>query len=57
VDQDLLLRPRGRRQRGGTRKRYAGLVESPAGRRIVFTGMEAVRGDWTELAKDVQREL
>jgi len=23
----------------------------------VFTGMEAVRGDWTELAKEVQREL
>ena len=25
--------------------------------RVVFTGMEAVRRDWTELARDVQREL
>ncbi len=42
----------------GARKRYAGLVDSPGGSaRVVFTGMEAVRGDWTELAKEVQREL
>ena len=26
-------------------------------RRVLFTGMEAVRGDWTDLARDVQREL
>lgn len=38
----------------GARKRYAGLVE---GGRVVFTGMEAVRGDWTPLAREVQREL
>jgi len=41
----------------GARKRYAGLVEGPGGPRVVFTGMEAVRGDWTPLAKEVQREL
>jgi DNA polymerase-2 len=42
----------------GARKRYAGLVHPPGGSpRVVFTGMEAVRGDWTELAKQVQREL
>ena len=42
----------------GARKRYAGLVDVPNGSpRVVFTGMEAVRGDWTELAKQVQREL
>jgi DNA polymerase-2 len=43
----------------GARKRYAGLVQPPgtAAPRVVFTGMEAVRGDWTELAKQVQREL
>ena len=29
----------------------------PDGPRVVFTGMEAVRGDWTDLAKEVQREL
>lgn len=42
----------------GARKRYAGLVDVPQGSpRVVFTGMEAVRGDWTDLAKEVQREL
>ena len=41
----------------GARKRYAGLVEAEGGARVVFTGMEAVRGDWTDLAKEVQREL
>jgi DNA polymerase-2 len=41
----------------GARKRYAGLVEGPADGRVVFTGMEAVRGDWTDLAKEAQREL
>ena len=41
----------------GARKRYAGLVETDGGPRVVFTGMEAVRSDWTELAKEVQREL
>jgi DNA polymerase-2 len=39
---------------GGARKRYVGLLEDG---RVLFTGMEAVRGDWTALARDVQREL
>jgi DNA polymerase-2 len=42
----------------GARKRYAGLIDVPgAAPKVVFTGMEAVRGDWTELAKEVQRQL
>jgi DNA polymerase-2 len=41
----------------GARKRYVGLTDGGEGPRVVFTGMEAVRGDWTELAKRVQREL
>jgi DNA polymerase-2 len=41
----------------GARKRYAGLVDEGEGPRLVFTGMEVVRRDWTELAKQVQREL
>jgi DNA polymerase-2 len=49
-----LCLPSVRHGTAGARKRYAGLVE---GGRVVFTGMEAVRGDWTDLAKDVQREL
>jgi DNA polymerase-2 len=41
----------------GARKRYAGLAQGPRGPQVLFTGMEAVRGDWTDLARQVQREL
>ncbi len=50
-----LVLPSMRRGRGGARKRYAGLVDGR--REVEFVGMEVVRRDWTELAKDVQREL
>ena len=50
-----LFLPSVRHGGAGARKRYAGLVD---GREDVeFVGMEVVRRDWTELAKDVQREL
>ncbi len=49
--------PHIRHGRGGARKRYAGLVRKGDGTRLRFTGMEVVRSDWTELAKEVQREL
>jgi len=52
-----LFLPPVRHGTAGARKRYAGLVDSPGGEHVVFTGMEAVRGDWTDLARDVQREL
>jgi DNA polymerase-2 len=52
-----LYLPAVRHGTAGARKRYAGLVEGPEGRRVVFTGLEAVRGDWTDLAREVQREL
>ena len=40
---------------GGARKRYAGrLAHSGI---VEFIGMEAVRRDWTEMAKDAQREM
>ena len=41
---------------GGARKRYAGSRYDKNGE-VEFIGMEVVRRDWTELAKDVQREL
>jgi len=41
----------------GARKRYAGLVEEKGKADVVFTGMEAVRRDWTDLARQVQREI
>ena len=42
---------------GGARKRYAGLVGDGTGKKVEFVGLEAVRRDWTKLAKSVQREL
>lgn len=41
----------------GSAKRYAGLVEDDDGRRVVIKGLEAVRTDWTPLARRFQREL
>src|SRR5262249_19965422 len=41
----------------GASKRYVGLVHGAAADGLEFVGMEAVRSDWTELAKQVQREL
>lgn len=52
-----LFLPSMRAGSGGARKRYAGLIEEGGERRVVFTGMEVVRRDSTELAKRVQREL
>jgi DNA polymerase-2 len=52
-----LLLPAMRHGSQGARKRYAGLVEVDGRRTVVFTGMEAVRRDWTALAKRTQREL
>jgi len=52
-----LLLPAVRHGTAGARKRYAGLVQSEGGPQIVFTGMEAVRRDWTDLARRVQREI
>ena len=49
-----LFLPRVRHGVGGARKRYAGLLDTG---KIEFVGMEVVRRDWTELAKQVQREL
>ena len=52
-----LLLPSTRGGGRGAAKRYVGLIEEDGERRTVFTGMEVVRRDWTELARTVQREL
>jgi len=39
------------------KKRYAGLVEKDGKEEIEITGLEAIRGDWTEAAQEFQREL
>lgn len=41
--------------KGGARKRYAGLRDDVD--QTEFVGLEVVRRDWTDLAKEVQREL
>jgi DNA polymerase-2 len=41
----------------GSNKRYAGLLGDGDGAAIEFVGLEAVRRDWTPLAKRFQREL
>ena len=41
----------------GTKKRYAGLVEINGQRDMVFKGLENVRTDWTQLAKEFQMTL
>jgi len=50
-----LFLPSVRHGGAGARKRYAGVLDGQA--EVEFTGMEVVRRDWTELAKEVQREL
>ncbi len=52
-----LFLPPVRHGRAGARKRYVGLVGEGDAAEVIFTGMEVVRRDWTELAKRVQREL
>ncbi len=54
----LLLMPT-RHGGGGARKRYAGLVDHGDEKPpiVELVGMEAVRSDWTELARRSQREL
>ena len=49
-----LLFPRTRGGEGGAMKRYVGLGESGE---VLFTGMEVVRRDWTELARELQKSL
>ncbi len=42
----------------GSKKRYAGRVNNSQGEgQIIFKGLEAIRTDWTELARDFQQQL
>ncbi len=49
--------PKTRGSEKGAKKRYAGLVEKNGKSEIEFTGLEVVRRDWTELAKEFQTKL
>jgi len=54
-----LFLPRARHSTRGASKRYAGLLHGPHkdADSVEFVGMEVVRRDWTDLAKQVQRDL
>jgi DNA polymerase-2 len=53
-----LFLPTARHSTRGASKRYAGLLHGGSSTdNVEFVGMEVVRRDWTELAKQVQREL
>jgi DNA polymerase-2 len=52
-----LLLPAMRHGPEGARKRYVGVRAGAPADAVEFVGMEVVRRDWTELAKQVQREL
>ncbi len=41
----------------GSKKRYAGLVADAGGGKVEFVGLEAVRRDWSSVARRFQREL
>ncbi|MBU2863712.1 DNA polymerase II [Reinekea forsetii] len=41
----------------GSKKRYAGIQVSNGEEKLVFKGLEAVRSDWTKMAKNFQIEL
>ena len=52
------LMPTIRGSETGTKKRYAGAILRDDGElEVVFKGLEAVRSDWTPLARSFQREL
>ncbi|MGA8261626.1 MAG: DNA polymerase II [Arenicellales bacterium] len=48
--------PRTRGRETGSKKRYAGMTGTSR-ESLVIKGLEAVRSDWTELARSFQREL
>lgn len=41
----------------GTKKRYAGLTGRDEHEKLIFKGLESVRTDWTQIAKDFQQTL
>lgn len=53
----MLPKIRNSKTEAGSKKRYAGLVEKNGKEELEIVGLEAIRGDWTEAAKDFQIEL
>jgi len=51
------LMPTIRNSEMGSKKRYAGLLHQDKGTKLVFKGLESVRSDWTQLAREFQQQL
>jgi DNA polymerase-2 len=51
------LMPTIRNSTQGSKKRYAGLINKKGEQKIIFKGLENVRTDWTDLAKNFQQTL
>jgi DNA polymerase II len=51
------LMPTIRGSETGAKKRYAGIIVKDGKEDMEFTGLEAVRSDWTDLAKEFQTTL
>ena len=51
------LMPTIRGSEHGSKKRYAGILKVGDKEKLIFKGLENVRTDWTELAKDFQLKL
>ncbi|MBU1198634.1 MAG: hypothetical protein KKF46_04345 [Nanoarchaeota archaeon] len=52
------LMPMARHSEKGSKKRYAGFIEDEKGKtKMDFVGLEFVRKDWTDIAKQFQQEL
>ena len=49
--------PRLRSGKAGAKKRYAGLIKKGDKEEIQFVGLEVMRSDWTEAAKNFQQKL
>ncbi len=52
-----LMMPKLRHSQQGAKKRYAGLLKKGKKEELEITGLEAIRGDWTELARTFQVKL
>ena len=55
---DRFLMPTIRGSEKGSKKRYAGMINGEGDQpRFVFKGLETVRSDWSQLAREFQQEL
>lgn len=52
-----MMIPKLRGKEAAAKKRYAGLLERNGKEEIEITGLESIRGDWTEAAQEFQKEL